>query len=43
MGGKAKSRCQLSMLKLNNLRHSYLTVKKLGNYGTKVKCFTNGH
>jgi hypothetical protein len=29
MGGKAKSRCHLGMLKVNKLRHSYLNVMKL--------------
>ncbi len=33
MGGKAKSRCHLGMLKLNKLRHSYLVVMALENYG----------
>jgi len=43
MGSKDKYRCRLGMLKVNSLRRSYLNVKKLENYGTKVKCFTNGH
>jgi hypothetical protein len=33
MGGKAKSRCRLGMLKVSNLGHSYLNVLKLENYG----------
>jgi hypothetical protein len=33
MGDKAKSRYRLGMLKVNKLRHSYLNVMKLENYG----------
>jgi hypothetical protein len=35
MVGKAKTRCHLSMLKMK-LRHSYLNVMKLENYGSKL-------
>jgi hypothetical protein len=38
MGGKAKSRCRLGMLKVNKLRRSYLNVMKLENYGATGEC-----
>jgi hypothetical protein len=41
MGGKAKSRCHLGMLKVNNLKHSYLNLMKLGNYGLIGECLNN--
>ncbi len=41
MGGKAKSRCRLGMLKVNNLKHSYLNVMKLGNYCLMGECLNN--
>ncbi len=41
MGGKAKSRCRLGMLKVNQLRHSYLNVMKFENYGPTVECLHN--
>ncbi len=43
MGSKAKYTCHLGMLKVNNLRHSYLNVMKLGNYCPKGKCLNNDH
>ncbi len=43
MGGKAKSRCNLSMLKVNRLRHSYPNVMKLENYGPTRECLNNNH
>jgi hypothetical protein len=43
MGGKAKSRCHLGMLKANKLRHSYLNVMKLENYGTTGECLNNNN
>ncbi len=43
IGGKIKSRCPLGMLKVNNLRHSYLNVMKLGNYGPKGECLNDNH
>jgi hypothetical protein len=43
MGGKAKSRCHLGMLKVNNLTYSYLNVIKFGNYGPKVEYLNNNH
>jgi len=33
MGGKAKFRYRLGMLKVNILKHRYLNVMKLENYG----------
>jgi len=41
ISGKAKSRCRLGMLKVNNLRCSYLNVMKLGNYGLIRECLNN--
>jgi len=41
MGGKAKSRCHLGMLKVNNLRHNNLNVMKLGNYSFKGECLND--
>jgi hypothetical protein len=43
MGGKAKSRCRLGMLKVNKLWQSYLNVMKLENYGTVGECLNNNH
>jgi hypothetical protein len=43
MGGKAKSRCRLDMLKVNNLNQSYLNIMKFKNGGPAVKCFKNNH
>ncbi len=43
MGGKAKCRCRLGMLKLNKLRHNYLNVMKLENYGPTGECLNNNH
>ncbi len=43
MGGKAKSRCCLGMLKVNRLRHSYLIVMKLENYGPTGEWLINYH
>jgi hypothetical protein len=31
------------MLKVNKLRHSYLNVMKLGNYGPTGECLNNNH
>jgi hypothetical protein len=33
MASTAESRCRLGMLRVNKLRHSYLNVMKLENYG----------
>ena len=41
MGGKAKSRCHLGMLKVNKLKHSHLNVMKLENYGPTGECLNN--
>ncbi len=43
MGGKAKYRCRLGMLKVSKLRHSDLNVMKLENYGPKRECLNNNH
>ncbi len=45
MGGKAKSRYQLGMLKVNKLRHNYLNVNvmKLESYGPIGECLNNDH
>jgi hypothetical protein len=43
MGGKAKSRGHLAMLKINKLRHSYLNAMKLENYGPTGECLNNNH
>ncbi len=43
MGGKAKSRCCLGMLKVNTLRHSYLNVMKLESYSTTGECLNSNH
>jgi hypothetical protein len=43
MGGIAKSRYCLGRLMGNNLRHGYLIVIKLGNYGIKWECLNNNH
>jgi len=43
MGGKAKSRCHFGMPKVNTLRHSYLNVMKLENYGFTGECLNNNH
>ncbi len=47
MGSKAKYRCCLGMLKVkkivNRLRHSYLNVMKLENYGPTGECLNNNH
>jgi hypothetical protein len=41
--GKAKSGCHLGMLKVNKLRHSYLNVMKLENYGPTGGCLNDNH
>jgi len=33
MDRKAKSRCRLGMVRVNNWSHSYLNIMKLENYG----------
>jgi len=43
MGGTAKSRCHLGMLKVNKLRDSYLNVMKLYNYGPTGECLNAFH
>ncbi len=44
MGGKAKSRCHLGILKVSKLRHNYLNVMKLEYYGAKGRgMFTKYH
>jgi hypothetical protein len=43
MGGKAKYRCRLGMLKVNKLRHSYLNVKELENYDLTRECLNNNN
>jgi hypothetical protein len=43
MGSKAKSRCCLGMLKVSKLRHSYLDVMKLENYGSQGPIITKPH
>ncbi len=43
MGGKAKSRCRLGMLKVNKLRHNSHDVMKLENYGPTGECLNNNH
>jgi len=43
MGGKAKCRCQLGMLKVNKFRHSNLNLMKLENYGPTGECLKNNH
>jgi hypothetical protein len=39
MGGKAKSKCRLGMIKEIKLRHSSLNVMKLENYGPRGGMF----
>jgi hypothetical protein len=41
MGGIAKSRCHLGMVKVNKLRHSYFNVIKLENYGPTGEYLNN--
>jgi hypothetical protein len=41
MGGKAKSRCHLGKLKVNNLRHRYLSIMKLENCSPTGECLNN--
>ncbi len=43
MAGKARSSCHLSILKVNNLRHSYLNAMKLENYGPTGECLNSNH
>jgi hypothetical protein len=41
MDGKAKSGCHFGMLEVSKLRHSYLNVMKLENYGLTEECLNN--
>jgi hypothetical protein len=41
MGIKAKNKCRLGTLELNKLRHNYLNVMKLENYGPTRECLNN--
>jgi hypothetical protein len=43
MGGKAKSRCGLGMLKVSKLRQRYLNLMKLEDYGTTGQCLNDNH
>ena len=43
MGGKAKSRCRLGILKVNKLRHSYISVMNLENNGPAGECLNNNN
>jgi hypothetical protein len=43
MGGTAKSRCRLGMLKVNKFRQSYHNVMKLENYGPTGEGLNNNH
>jgi hypothetical protein len=43
MGGKAKSRYHLDILKVNKLKHSYIRVMKLENNGLAGECLKNNH
>jgi hypothetical protein len=43
MGGKAKSRCHLGILKVSKLRHRYLNIMKLKYYGPTGECSHNNH
>ncbi len=35
--------CPLGMVKVNKLRHSYVNVMKLENYGPTGECLNNNH
>ncbi len=43
MCGKTKSKCDLGVLKVNKLIHSYPNVMKLENYGPTRECLNNNH
>ncbi len=43
MSDKAKSRCHFGMLKVNKLKHSYVNVIKLENYGPTAECLNKNH
>jgi hypothetical protein len=43
MGGKAKSRCRLGILKGNKLRQRYLDVMKLEDHGPTGECLNDNH
>jgi hypothetical protein len=43
MGGKAKSRCHLGMLKGNKVTDSDFNVTKLEKYGPTGECLNNNH
>ncbi len=43
IGGRVKYRCRLGMLKVKKLKHSYLNVMKLENYGPTGECIDGNH